>query len=53
MPDLQACYSAAGIGDRNTETIIRNMYDGLLTRDAAMRVVREIADNWCLDYPVT
>src|SRR5690606_18022637 len=28
--------------DRETETIIRNMYDGLLTRDAQMKVVPEL-----------
>jgi len=31
---------------RKTETIIRNMYDGLLTRDAAMRVVPQLAESW-------
>lgn len=30
---------------RETETIIRNMYDGILTRDAEMRVVPEIAES--------
>ncbi|MCB2139301.1 MAG: ABC transporter substrate-binding protein [Rhodobacteraceae bacterium] len=30
---------------RETETIIRNMYDGLLTRDADMLVVPEIAES--------
>jgi peptide/nickel transport system substrate-binding protein len=30
---------------RETETIIRNMYDGLLTRDANMLVVPEIAES--------
>ncbi len=31
---------------RETETIIRNMYDGLLTRDAKMNVVPELAASW-------
>src|SRR5690606_18796667 len=31
---------------RETETIIRNMYDGLLTRDADMKVVPEIAESF-------
>ena len=31
---------------RETETIIRNMYDGLLTRDANMQVVAELAESW-------
>lgn len=30
---------------RETETIIRNMHDGLLTRDASMRVVPEVAES--------
>lgn len=32
--------------NRETETIIRNMCDGLLTRDAAMKVVPEIAESY-------
>src|SRR5690606_8390892 len=31
---------------RETETIIRNMYDGLLTRDGDMNVVPEIAESY-------
>lgn len=31
---------------RETETIIRNIYDGLLTRDAQMNVVPELAESW-------
>jgi peptide/nickel transport system substrate-binding protein len=31
---------------RETETIIRNMYDGLLTRDRKMRVVPELAESY-------
>jgi peptide/nickel transport system substrate-binding protein len=31
---------------RETETIIRNMYDGILTRDAEMNVVPEIAESF-------
>jgi peptide/nickel transport system substrate-binding protein len=32
--------------NRETETIIRNMYDGLLTRDSKMKVVPELAASW-------
>lgn len=32
--------------NRETETIIRNMYDGLVTRDSAMNVVPEIAESF-------
>lgn len=32
--------------NRETETIIRNMMDGLLTRDADMRIQPEIAESW-------
>ncbi|MCC7284408.1 MAG: ABC transporter substrate-binding protein [Acetobacteraceae bacterium] len=32
--------------NRDTETIIRNMHDGLLTRDSAMRIQNEIAENF-------
>ncbi|MES0880801.1 ABC transporter substrate-binding protein [Roseibium sp. SCP14] len=32
--------------DRGTETIIRNMFDGLVTRDSSMKVVPEIAEGW-------
>jgi peptide/nickel transport system substrate-binding protein len=38
-------------GNRDTETIIRNIYDGLLTRDAAMRVVPEIASSYAQPSP--
>lgn len=31
---------------RETQTIIRNMYDGLLTRTQRMEVVPEIAESW-------
>ncbi len=31
---------------RETETIIRNMCDGLLTRDSAMKVVPEVAESY-------
>ncbi|MBV9785182.1 MAG: ABC transporter substrate-binding protein [Acidisphaera sp.] len=43
----------ANPGNRDTETIIRNMYDGLLTRDPAMRVVPEIAESWRQADPLT
>lgn len=32
--------------NRETETILRNMYDGLLTRDSKMQVVPELATSW-------
>jgi peptide/nickel transport system substrate-binding protein len=32
--------------NRETQTIIRNIHDGLLTRDPAMKVVPEIAESW-------
>lgn len=31
---------------RETETILRNMYDGLLTRDSKMKVVPELVSSW-------
>lgn len=39
--------------NRDTETIIRNMYDGLLTRDSKMKVVPELAESWKQVDPVT
>lgn len=38
---------------RETETIIRNIYDGLLTRDAKMKVVPELAESWTQIDPLT
>jgi peptide/nickel transport system substrate-binding protein len=38
---------------RETETIIRNIYDGLLTRDAAMNVVPELAESYEQIDPTT
>ncbi len=38
---------------RETETIIRNMYDGLLTRTARMKVVAQLAESWRQIDPVT
>lgn len=38
---------------RETETIIRNMYDGLLTRTTRMEVVPELAESWRQLDPVT
>ena len=32
--------------NRETQTIIRNIHDGLLTRDADMRIQPEIAESW-------
>ena len=31
---------------RETETILRNMYDGILTRDSAMQIVPQIAESY-------
>jgi len=31
---------------RNTETVIRNMFDGLVTRTRASKVVPELAESW-------
>ena len=31
---------------RETETIVRNMYDGLLTRDSKMKIVPELVTSW-------
>jgi peptide/nickel transport system substrate-binding protein len=39
--------------DRETETIIRNMHDGLVTRDSAMKVVPELAESWTALDPLT
>ncbi len=32
--------------NRETETIIRNMYDGILTRDSSMNILPEIAESY-------
>ncbi len=32
--------------NRETQTIIRNIHDGLLTRDPDMRIVPEVAESW-------
>ncbi|MBR0670465.1 ABC transporter substrate-binding protein [Neoroseomonas soli] len=32
--------------NRETQTVIRNIHDGLLTRDADMRIQPEIAESW-------
>ncbi|MBL8587440.1 MAG: ABC transporter substrate-binding protein [Methylobacteriaceae bacterium] len=39
--------------NRETETIIRNLCDGLLTRDAAMKIVPEIAESYRQVDPTT
>ncbi|MFC6672009.1 ABC transporter substrate-binding protein [Marinobacterium aestuariivivens] len=39
--------------NRETETILRNLYDGLVTRDAQMKVVPEIAESWTAIDPTT
>ncbi|MCC7425352.1 MAG: ABC transporter substrate-binding protein [Alphaproteobacteria bacterium] len=43
----------ANARNRETETIIRNMADGLVTRDANMRVVPEIAESLRMIDPLT
>ena len=39
--------------NRETETIIRNMFDGIVTRDADMNVVSQLADGWTAVDPTT
>ncbi|WP_349357509.1 ABC transporter substrate-binding protein [Stappia sp.] len=39
--------------NRETETLIRNIYDGLVTRDASMNVVPEIAESFTQVSPTT
>lgn len=39
--------------NRDTETIIRNLYDGLLTRNSKMNIVPELAESWKQVDPVT
>lgn len=39
--------------NRETETIIRNMFDGVLTRDADMKIVPELAESFRQVDPVT
>lgn len=39
--------------NRETETILRNMYDGLLTRDSKMQVVPELASSYKQVDPTT
>lgn len=39
--------------NRETETIIRNMHDGVVTRDSAMTVVPELAESWTALDPTT
>lgn len=38
---------------RQTETILRNLYDGVLTRDPQMKVVPELAESWKQIDPTT
>jgi peptide/nickel transport system substrate-binding protein len=40
-------------GNSLTETIVRNMYDGLVTRAPDMRLVPELAESWHLVDPNT
>jgi len=39
--------------NRESETIIRNMHDGLLTRDSDMNVVSQLAESWTAVDPTT
>ena len=39
--------------NRETETIIRNLYDGILTRDGDMKIVPEIAESWTQTSPTS
>lgn len=39
--------------NRETETIIRNMFDGIVTRDADMNVVSQLAEGWTAVDPTT
>ncbi|EKP94071.1 family 5 extracellular solute-binding protein [Thermaerobacter subterraneus DSM 13965] len=43
----------AAYRDRDTETVIRNIYDGLVTRTPDGRVVPEIAESWEQPDPTT
>jgi len=42
----------ANPGNRDIETIVRNMYDGLLVRDPVMKVVPQIAVSWTQPDPL-
>jgi peptide/nickel transport system substrate-binding protein len=37
--------------DRRTETVVRNMFDGLVTRTTDMEVVPELAESWDIVSP--
>jgi len=39
-------FDPADYRDRETETVLRNMFDGLVTRTTTNKVVPEIADSW-------
>jgi len=39
--------------NRETETIIRNMFDGIVTRDSDMNVVPQLAESWTAIDPMT
>lgn len=39
--------------NRETETIIRNMFDGIVTRDSDMNVVPQLAESWTAIDPTT
>ncbi|WP_108484845.1 ABC transporter substrate-binding protein [Oceaniglobus ichthyenteri] len=39
--------------NRETETIIRNMFDGIMTRDSEMNLVPELAESWAAIDPTT
>ncbi len=42
----------AGYRSRWTEILLRNAYDGLLTRDPSMRLVPELAESWVQVAPL-
>jgi len=44
---------AANHSKRETETVIRNMYDGLLTRDSDMNIHEELAESYTQIDPTT
>ncbi|MDJ0946150.1 MAG: ABC transporter substrate-binding protein [Kiloniellales bacterium] len=43
----------AGYRDRWTEILLNNVFDGLLTRDPAMRLVPELSESWSQVGPQT
>lgn len=39
--------------ERIVEAVIRNVFDGLVTRDASMRLIPELAESWTMVDPLT